>query len=59
MAAYGHVQGSKRMTSLQPVDLICPVCDNHFRSHSVLSTNSFGGKRTDFHNRAVGERPLP
>ena len=47
------------MTSLQPIDLICPVCDNHFRSHSVASTNSFGGKRTDFHERAVGTQPLP
>ena len=47
------------MTSLQPIDLICPVCDNHFRSHSVVSTNSFGGKRTDFHERAAGTQPLP
>ena len=47
------------MTSLQPVDLVCPVCDNHFRSQSVVSTNSFGGKRTDFHERAAGAQPLP
>ena len=47
------------MTSLQPIDLVCPVCDNHFRSQSVVSTNSFGGKRTDFHERAVGTQPLP
>ena len=47
------------MTSLQPIDLICPVCDNRFRSHSVVSTNSFGGKRTDFHERAAGAQPLP
>ena len=47
------------MTSLQPIDLVCPVCDNHFRSQSVLATNSFGGKRTDFHERAAGAQPLP
>lgn len=47
------------MTRLQPIDLVCPVCDNHFRSHSVVSTNSFGGKRTDFHERAAGAQPLP
>lgn len=47
------------MTSLQPIDLVCPVCDNHFRSQSVVSTNSFGGKRTDFHERGVGTQPLP
>ncbi len=47
------------MTSLQPIDLVCPVCDNHFRSQSVASTNSFGGKRTDFHERAAGAQPLP
>jgi hypothetical protein len=41
------------MTSLQPIDLVGPVCDNHFRSQSVVRTNSFGGKRTDFHERAV------
>ena len=44
------------MTSLQPIDLVCPVCDNHFRSQSVVSTNSFGGKRTDFHERALSCR---
>jgi uncharacterized protein len=47
------------MTSLQPIDLVCPVCDTHFRSQSVASTNSFGGKRTDFHERAAGAQPLP
>ena len=48
-----------RMTRLRPIDLVCPVCDNHFRSQSVVSTNSHGGKRTDFHEYAVGEQPLP
>ncbi len=47
------------MTSLQPIDLVCPVCDTHFQSRSVASTNSFGGKRTDFHERAAGAQPLP
>lgn len=47
------------MTTLQQVELQCPVCDTKFRSQSVLSTNSFGGKRTDFHERAAGTQPLP
>jgi uncharacterized protein len=47
------------MTSLQQIELVCPVCDNHFRSRAVVSTNSFGGKRTDFHERAAGTQPLP
>lgn len=47
------------MTSLQQIELVCPVCDNHFQSRAVVSTNSFGGKRTDFHERAAGTQPLP
>ena len=47
------------MTVLQQIDLRCPVCDNRFRSQAVVSTNYFGGKRTDFHERAAGTQPLP
>ena len=47
------------MTTLQQIDLKCPVCDTRFRSQAVVSTNSFGGKRTDFHERAAGTQPLP
>ena len=47
------------MTVLQQIDLRCPVCENRFRSQTVVSTNSFGGKRTDFHERAAGTQPLP
>jgi uncharacterized protein (DUF2225 family) len=47
------------MTTLQHIDLHCPICDNRFRSQAVVSTNSFGGKRTDFHERAAGTQPLP
>jgi uncharacterized protein (DUF2225 family) len=47
------------MTTLQQIDLRCPICDTGFRSQSVVSTNSFGGKRTDFHERAAGTQPLP
>ena len=47
------------MTTLQQIDLQCPICENRFRSQAVVSTNSFGGKRTDFHERAatLGEEP--
>jgi uncharacterized protein (DUF2225 family) len=34
------------------------VCDHEFKSQSVVSTNAFGGKRTDFHERAAGTQPL-
>jgi uncharacterized protein (DUF2225 family) len=47
------------MTTLQQVELQCPICETKFRSQSVVSTNSFGGKRTDFHERAAGTQPLP
>lgn len=47
------------MTTLQAIELRCPICDNRFKSQAVVSTNSFGGKRTDFHERAAGTQPLP
>ena len=47
------------MTVLQQIELRCPICDNRFHSQAVVSTNSFGGKRTDFHERAAGTQPLP
>src|SRR5689334_24523886 len=50
--------GRLAMTTLRQIDLRCPVCDNEFKSQSVVSTNAFGGKRTDFHERAAGTQPL-
>ena len=47
------------MTTLQQIELQCPICETRFRSQAVVSTNSFGGKRTDFHERAAGTQPLP
>jgi len=47
------------MTTLQQIELTCPVCETRFRSQAVVATNSFGGKRTDFHERAAGTQPLP
>src|SRR5688500_19233875 len=46
------------MTTLRQIELRCPVCDHEFKSQSVVSTNAFGGKRTDFHERAAGTQPL-
>ena len=46
------------MTTLRQIELRCPVCDNEFKSQTVVSTNAFGGKRTDFHERAAGTQPL-
>ena len=45
------------MTILRDVRLRCPVCEHKFTSREVVSTNGFGGKRTDFHVRAAGEQP--
>lgn len=47
------------MTTLHLIELTCPVCDSEFRSQTVVATNGFGGKRTDFHERAAGMQPLP
>ncbi len=47
------------MTTLHLIELTCPVCENAFRSQTVIATNAFGGKRTDFHERAAGMQPLP
>jgi uncharacterized protein len=47
------------MTTLQQIELQCPVCKNRFHSQAIASTNCFGGKRTDFHERAAGTQPLP
>ena len=46
------------MTTLRRIDLNCPICGSSFHSQAVVSTNAFGGKRTDFHERAVSTQPL-
>ena len=47
------------MTTLHLIELTCPICESFFRSQTVIATNAFGGKRTDFHERAAGMQPLP
>jgi uncharacterized protein (DUF2225 family) len=47
------------MTTLCEIQLSCPICFSEFSSRAVQFTNSFGGKRTDFHECAVGAQPLP
>lgn len=47
------------MTTLNLIELTCPICETLFRSQSVVATNALGGKRTDFHERAAGMQPLP
>ena len=47
------------MTTIQEITLECPVCENRFDSRTVASTNGFGGKQTDFRERAAGTQPLP
>jgi uncharacterized protein (DUF2225 family) len=46
------------MTTLRHIELSCPICGNSFQSQAVVTTNAFGGKRTDFHERAAGTQPL-
>lgn len=46
------------MTTLREIVLSCPICGNSFQSQAVATTNAFGGKRTDFHERAAGTQPL-
>lgn len=46
------------MTTLRQIQLCCPICGHTFQSQAVVSTNAFGGKRTDFHERAAGTQPL-
>ena len=45
------------MTALRRIELRCPSCSHEFPSQTVVSTNWFGGKRTDFHERAAGAQP--
>jgi uncharacterized protein (DUF2225 family) len=46
------------MTTLRQIELSCPICGTSFQSQAVVTTNAFGGKRTDFHERAAGTQPL-
>jgi uncharacterized protein len=46
------------MTTLRQIQLSCPICGHSFKSQAVVTTNAFGGKRTDFHERAAGTQPL-
>ena len=45
------------MTALRKIELRCPSCSHEFPSQTVVTTNWFGGKRTDFHERAAGAQP--
>jgi uncharacterized protein (DUF2225 family) len=47
------------MTTLKTIELHCPVCKGSFSSRIVTSTDSLGGKHTDFHQRSAGLQPLP
>ena len=46
------------MTTVGRISLICPCCGTEFDGRTIYSTNTFGGKTTDFHGRAVGAEPL-
>lgn len=46
------------MTTLQQIDLTCPLCSFVFTSQAVRSVDVLG-KRTDFHERVAGTQPLP
>src|SRR5215216_3644871 len=46
------------MTVLRSIDLRCPVCETQFRAQTVIATNAFGGKQTDFREISSGTQPL-
>ncbi len=46
------------VTTLRRIELSCPICGNSFQSQAVATTNSLGGKHTDFHELAAGTQPL-
>ena len=46
-------------TTLGEIQLQCPLCGSRFRCDTVISTDSFGGRRTDFHELSSGIQPLP
>lgn len=47
------------MTTFHEIDLTCPVCQTVFTGKLLTSTNTFGPRSTDFHQRAAGFQPLP
>ncbi len=52
-------ESAANVTTLHLIELTCPICEYAFRSQTVAIPDSFGGKRTDFHERAAGMQPLP
>jgi AraC-like DNA-binding protein len=46
------------MTTLCTGEMGCPVYDKGFESRTVVATDSLGGKRTDFHERATPLIPV-
>jgi uncharacterized protein (DUF2225 family) len=47
------------MTTQLDIELRCPNCNDLFDSKSLMSTNTFGKKTTDFYNQTYGSSPLP
>ena len=47
------------MTTLKPIALTCPVCENRFGSSAVLGRGSAWRKRTDFQEPTAGRTTLP
>lgn len=47
------------MTTLKPIALTCPICENRFGSSAVLQRGSAWRKRTDFQEPSSGRTTLP
>jgi uncharacterized protein (DUF2225 family) len=47
------------MTTLSPLSLTCPCCEQEFQTQTLGSTNSFGPLTTDLYKMAGGMDPLP
>lgn len=46
------------MTTFQEVPVSCQCCNHPYKATVLTSTNTFGGRTTDFHTRAAGFDPL-
>lgn len=46
------------MTSAREVEVTCPCCGAAFNAPELMSTNTFGGRTTDLHAKAVGFDPI-
>lgn len=47
------------MTTFYDITVNCPCCNENVKIRRLMSTNSLGGKYTDFHEQTIGDAPIP